>query len=232
MQREGCSFLIVSHSPNLVANFCTRAIVLEGGKKLFDGPTIDALNRYKEIRVAAEGLAEIGDQARIRVLDPGTAPLSLVSLAMSEGGSAADGRTLIFTGRLRAARAVTTPVFHFGLRNNQGITISAFTTGDLDVPPPPLAAGEERAFAMTMRNHLGPGPYFASVWLAEQIGDDQEPLSVSQDVLRIDLLGKTIAQGIVDLDVRFSWGAAGAQRQAPQPLPERSPPAPEAPQAG
>ncbi|UIJ87200.1 ABC transporter ATP-binding protein [Rhizobium leguminosarum] len=38
MQRNGQTFLLVSHSPNLVANFCTRTIVIEKGRKVFDGP--------------------------------------------------------------------------------------------------------------------------------------------------------------------------------------------------
>ena len=55
MKQEGQSFLLVSHNQNLLANFCTRGIVLEGGKKVFDGVTIEAVEVYKRIRTEAMG---------------------------------------------------------------------------------------------------------------------------------------------------------------------------------
>src|SRR6185312_17523778 len=55
MQKRGLTFLMVSHSPQAVASFCTRALVLEKGRKIFDGPVADGIASYKEIR---EGLTE------------------------------------------------------------------------------------------------------------------------------------------------------------------------------
>ncbi len=50
MKEDGQTFLLVSHNQNLVANFCTRGIVLEGGRKVFDGTTFDAVECYKRVR--------------------------------------------------------------------------------------------------------------------------------------------------------------------------------------
>src|SRR3546814_7995279 len=50
MQNEGKTFLMVSHNQNVIANFCSRAIVIEGGRKVFDGEPLEAVNTYKRIR--------------------------------------------------------------------------------------------------------------------------------------------------------------------------------------
>ena len=39
----------------MLANFCTRGVILEGGSKVFDGPTFDAVGTYKRIRTEAIG---------------------------------------------------------------------------------------------------------------------------------------------------------------------------------
>src|SRR3546814_20946740 len=57
MQNEGKTFLMVSHNQNVIANFCSRAIVIEGGRKVFDGEPLEAVNTYKRIRHEAEARA-------------------------------------------------------------------------------------------------------------------------------------------------------------------------------
>ncbi|PTU04023.1 ABC transporter ATP-binding protein, partial [Pseudomonas sp. HMWF031] len=47
MRDAGQTFLLVTHNQNLLANFCTRAIVIEGGKKIHDGSVFDAIEVYK-----------------------------------------------------------------------------------------------------------------------------------------------------------------------------------------
>ena len=46
MQEKGCTVLFVTHSPDLVTRFCTRCIVMQGGRMMFDGPPAGGVAYY------------------------------------------------------------------------------------------------------------------------------------------------------------------------------------------
>ncbi len=48
-QRQGTTIVVVSHSLDLVADFCERAIWLDHGKIAAEGPAADAVQRYREM---------------------------------------------------------------------------------------------------------------------------------------------------------------------------------------
>lgn len=48
-QRQGATIVIVSHSMDLVRRFCQRAILLEGGHLVADGPTEDVIQQYLQV---------------------------------------------------------------------------------------------------------------------------------------------------------------------------------------
>ena len=52
---DSASMLILaSHSEAIISKFCTRAIVIEGGRVGFDGPVRDALSYYRELIAIAQ----------------------------------------------------------------------------------------------------------------------------------------------------------------------------------
>lgn len=46
MHRSGRSLLLVSHEPRTIAAFCDRALLLEGGRIVMDGPASDVADAY------------------------------------------------------------------------------------------------------------------------------------------------------------------------------------------
>lgn len=48
LRDAGCTFLFVSHAPRDVAEFCRRAILLEAGRVIADGPAGDVLAEYQK----------------------------------------------------------------------------------------------------------------------------------------------------------------------------------------
>jgi ABC-type polysaccharide/polyol phosphate transport system ATPase subunit len=49
LHRSGRSMLLVSHEPRTIAAFCTRALLLEGGRIIKDGPAADVAEAYMEM---------------------------------------------------------------------------------------------------------------------------------------------------------------------------------------
>jgi ABC-type polysaccharide/polyol phosphate transport system ATPase subunit len=73
LQRRGTTILLVSHSVEQVRRFCDRALWLEQGRLVMDGPAGTVTDRYVEYATALGGdgataplLPELGSLARIR----------------------------------------------------------------------------------------------------------------------------------------------------------------------
>lgn len=54
-QKQGTTLLFVSHDPSAVINLCERALLIEGGQILKDGPSEEVLNTYNALIAQAEG---------------------------------------------------------------------------------------------------------------------------------------------------------------------------------
>ncbi len=63
LQERGKTILFVSHDITMVTQFCTRGIVIDAGKVLFDGPSGDAAAAYLK-RLYGEAIAPIKLQPR------------------------------------------------------------------------------------------------------------------------------------------------------------------------
>ena len=78
-RQKGCTFLFVSHGMATVLELCDRALVLERGKMLFDGPPVEAIALYEESAI------------RSRYNQTAQAPANIVPMA-SAGRHGGDGR--------------------------------------------------------------------------------------------------------------------------------------------
>jgi ABC-type polysaccharide/polyol phosphate transport system ATPase subunit len=53
LHRSGRSLLLVSHEPRTIASFCDRALLLEGGRIVLDGPASDVADAYLALLAAS-----------------------------------------------------------------------------------------------------------------------------------------------------------------------------------
>ena len=53
----GHTTLIVSHDTNVIEKFCTRALLLEGGRVLMEGPATNVCERYTRLLTDGHSLA-------------------------------------------------------------------------------------------------------------------------------------------------------------------------------
>jgi ABC-type polysaccharide/polyol phosphate transport system ATPase subunit len=224
LQKSGKSFLLVSHNQNLIANFCTRAMVIEKGRKLFDGAPIDAVNAYKQVRLAAEakaakvtatpgadmrGLAERDDDdlsGRVRVGN--------FSFEQRRDPRSGRGEGVI-RARITALDDLPHPVFNLVIRNGNGILMSGFFSGEDTAPLPALRRGESVAIESRFENLLMPGAYFVGVTIWEMVGDVRRPIALLDNCLRLDIIGGKGGHGLIDLHFSMS---VDAEHQPEAPL--------------
>lgn len=82
MQRDGRTILVVSHATDTVRQICDRAVVLDHGHKIADGPPGEAIRAFREA-LAARGVeiplaAEEADHAPPVAIDPATGEMPII----------------------------------------------------------------------------------------------------------------------------------------------------------
>lgn len=207
MQNLSKTFLITSHNQNLVANFCTRAIVLERGTKVFDGSTLGAVEEYKRIRVASEQNGNGTSQSKAvnhRTDSFLSEKLLLDTFSYKSEIDPNDGPVGIIEARLVARDAVQNPAISFGIRNHQGIVLGSYDTSGKVNHLPPLAKGECATVKMRFSNILLPGSYFVTASTYELVGDVKVQTSLHSSVLRFEVVNAADMSGLVNLKMSIS----------------------------
>jgi len=171
-QEEGTTLLFVTHDPGAVKALCRRAILLDRGTLLRDGPSDAVFDYYNAMiaqrereagtieQVEAEGTVTTRSGSR-------EAEIVAVEVLGATGERKATfevGETATVRCRFRTKRAMPAPTVGFLIRDRLGNDVFGSNTFYLDVPHAPCAAGDELTASFEVRLNLGYGSY--SVTLA------------------------------------------------------------------
>ena len=156
-KHRGGTILFVSHDAQAVERICERAILLSRGEKAFEGPTHEAIVRYR--RLLADDLDPAERDAGLREWSSGEAEISGARLLGPDGEVRQQflaGEPLALAVALEAHAALSAPKLHLELRDTTGLLVAedALDTSSVgwpsgpgrlevrfDVPHPPLAFG-------------------------------------------------------------------------------------------
>jgi len=155
-KQRGGTIVFVSHDAVAVERLCERAVLLQSGAVAFDGPTHEAIVRYRQALAADLDPAERG--AGLREWGSGEATIGSARLLGADGEAREQflaGERLLLAVELRAAADIPPPLLQLELRDDSGILIASDvveTRGlgwngagrlgvTLDVPALPLAFG-------------------------------------------------------------------------------------------
>jgi ABC-type polysaccharide/polyol phosphate transport system ATPase subunit len=157
---QGGTILFVSHDAQSVERLCERSILLSQGEKIYDGPTHEAIARYR--RLLADDLDPAERGAGLREWGTGEAEIAGARLLGADGGERQQflaGEPLRLDVDLRAHAAVRPPFLHLEVRDTTGVLVAedivdtstigwpagaGVTTARLDVERPSLAFGRFR----------------------------------------------------------------------------------------
>jgi ABC-2 type transport system ATP-binding protein len=156
-KHQGGTIVFVSHDASAVERLCDRAILLREGRVEFDGPTHDAIVRYRQLLAGERDPAERG--AGLNEWGSGEARIEDVRLLGPDGEERAQflaGEPLALRLRVAAERPLPPPRLSLEVRDASGLLIAGAgqstaelgwdddTTGltaRFDVPELPLADG-------------------------------------------------------------------------------------------
>jgi ABC-type polysaccharide/polyol phosphate transport system ATPase subunit len=154
---RGGTILFVSHDARSVERLCERSVLLSDGEKAFDGPTHEAIVRYR--RLLADEAGSAAHVAEPHETGSGEAEIVAARLLGRDGEVREQflaGEPLTLAVTLAAHDALAPPKLHLEVRDVTGLlvaeeTLDTATVGwpprpgrldvRLDVPHPPLAFG-------------------------------------------------------------------------------------------
>ena len=211
-KQRGGTIVFVSHDASAVERLCDRAILLRQGSVEFDGPTHDAIVRYRQMLAGDRDPAERG--AGLKEWGSGEARIENVELL----GAEAETRTQFLAGepltlrvRVAAARALPPPRLSLELRDASGLLVagSGCSTADLgwDEDTTELGARFE-----VEQLPLADGRFHLRLGLTDDSGE--RLYHWLDDALAFVVYPAAEERGVVRLEGRWAGEEIGAQAES------------------
>ncbi|WP_447553441.1 ABC transporter ATP-binding protein [Vreelandella sp. EE22] len=172
-QRLGTSLLIVSHDKAAIQSLCDRAILLEQGRVLQDGPPQDIMDYYNALIAQKENARveiEPLDSGQIQTRS-GTGEASITQISLHDGGKgqALDvvdvGQPVELRVQVNIHDHLPELVLGYKLKDRVGQDVFGTNTWHTHQVERALAPGETLTYRIRFQANLGPGSYSVSVSL-------------------------------------------------------------------
>jgi len=229
LQDSGKTILFVSHDPNAVKRYCSRAVLLEAGRVHFAGSPNDTINRYTRI------LFPEGGPVVPKAVTPSPAPdqevlptseheyrygsgegeIHTIMLRNAQGHA-----TLVFTSgermtasfRATAKGIIETPILAMTIKDQKGQEVYVTNTHYQGIAVGRMVPGDEVEIAFAQELRLIPNTYFVSLGFVYLDGDTVVPMDRRYDVVEIKVLprGRDFSTGIADLQSEIQVRRLGA----------------------
>src|SRR5205085_4104910 len=119
------TIVFVSHDASAVERLCDRAILLRSGRIEFDGPTHDAIVRYRQLLAGEHDPEERG--AGLKEWGSGEARIENVALLGTDGEQRSQflsGEPLALRLRIVAEQSLAPPRLSYELRDSSGLLLA------------------------------------------------------------------------------------------------------------
>ena len=196
VERSGRTVMFVSHNLDAVMRLCTRALWLDAGRLLDDGPTGEVVDRY---------LATSVDHAAVATVpaDP-AAPLAVDRIAVLDcdgrpGTVLARDAPFVVEVELTAARPVAGLDVGIAVQNLRGVRL--LDEAWSDVAPADRGAPGRYRFRMVIPPLLNAGDYAVSVW----VGTPYDTIVWADAAVTFRLEGATQGRSERALQLRLDW---------------------------
>ena len=169
---EGTTLLIVSHDKTAVQTLCNRAILLDKGRMLQDGPAVAVMDYYNALLAEKENqriqVRTLEDGQTQTVSGTGEATVETISLHDEQGRpveAIATGQTVELRITVRAHAEVPVLILGYQLKDRLGQSVFGTNTFHTQQPVNGLRAGELVQYTARFQANLGPGSYSVSTAL-------------------------------------------------------------------
>lgn len=201
-RRRGKTIVLVTHDLDAAARMCSRAILLEAGEVLADGPTLDVAEAYRQ--TIAEDM-RVDESRRERMKDRyGTGEAEIVEVSLiDEFGKEIEevmpGDKCSLRMVVRFINDVDNPAFGYNIRSNDGFELYNTNTLWRGMETGSYREGQLVEVLFHQRMNLIPGRYVFTVAIAHR--DASDVYDLWDGTLAIEVMGPYGRErGYADLD--------------------------------
>jgi len=170
-KQEGGTIVFVSHDAQAVERLCERSVLLESGRVAFDGPTREAVTRYRRTLADETDPAERG--AGLREWGSGEATIASAVLVGQEGGERLQflsGEPFALRVAVAAADGVPPPRLQLELRDDAGTLVAGEAVDLRELGWPPGSGERAIRFAIGALP-LAEGRFHLRLGLTDEAGE-------------------------------------------------------------
>lgn len=218
---RGQTYVMVSHSSNVIGNYCDKALVMEKGELVFAGDPLGAMQEYATItKVQKAKKRSMQELMMLRESDlnsrasVATASIQNIYMLDEQGiyckvelGSKlhiyAANNPQIIRFELKVNQSIKRPRVACGWRSSSGIMISAGSQKFDEV----WQEDELRTVDFTFIPRMTMGSYGLRLTLAESVNDIKDIVLELESVVTIEIV-KGSRGGLVDLDICINEAAS------------------------
>lgn len=179
LARGGRTVILVSHNIAAIADLCTRALVLNEGKKIFDGGVSDAIRKYQEVCRSDEHSSEVDLRNWVSRTTSGAARVVGVRCMSLDGRPSAEfgmGEPIVIALTIEFSRSLQRPLVALGVLNELHQTV--FSTVSSDSLQLEDAQAGIVEYSVTLRPcNLLPGRYRLSTYVARDFVETHDLVS-------------------------------------------------------
>jgi ABC-type polysaccharide/polyol phosphate transport system ATPase subunit len=210
-KQRGGTIVFVSHDASAVERLCDRAILLQGGRVEFDGPTHDAVVRYRQLLAGDRDPAERG--AGLKEWGSGEARIETVELLGADTSTRLQflaGEPLALRVEIAAERPLLPPRLSFELRDSSGLLVAggSHSTAELG-----WEEGTQRLAARFDVDQLplADGRFHLRLGLTDEVGDHL--YHWLDDALAFVVYPAGDERGVVRLEGRWAGEEIGVEAE-------------------
>ncbi len=213
---QGKTFVLVSHDLEAVRDMCDRAIVLDHGRVLFDGPVSEGVELYRQrvSSVAAPKVSRVRGSRRVAIDE-----VSLLGPGGELAVEIAPSTPLTLRVRLRALEEVDVCSVGVVFSRGDGTHLYELHTTWQGVGVGPLAVDQEATVDVRFTAHLLAGHYAIACSVTDVSG--REAWAVVADAASFTVVPAPGGAGLVDLSATTAVTEGPARRMegANRPIP-------------
>ena len=207
-RQRGGSIIFVSHDLNAVKMLCDRALVLELGRKVFEGSPEDAVNHYNRVIAEEDDRRELESPER-QQHSFGNRRVEILSADVVGAASSTDvvaaGEMLTISLHCRANEAVADMTAGFVVRDRFGQDIYGCNSFYLEQQLP-MEKGQLSTIRFQFPAELAPAPYTVSAALHSQENHLENCYHWCDNISRFEVAGVNgaVFSGVCRLPTRIA----------------------------
>ncbi len=230
-KKKGKTILFVTHSITDVLKNCTRTIIINSGKKIFDGGVKEGVEKYKKIIVGIDEAVQPKEKEKIiktkktttnegtwkshfnendEIIEYGNGQAEVIDYGVfDEKGnylqSIDNGKEVILKSKIRFNDTVNEPIFTMTLKDFNGLEVCGTNTLIEKIATGKYQKGDVIEVSFKTRLQVAPNKYTLSFSCTHfKPSGELEVLNRKYDALLVEIISSKEHVGVLSLDTDIS----------------------------